>query len=308
MSDEPDLFSVPAPVKKRRRPAANAVAAGAAVPDDTKATQERKIVTALTLNGPLTYHDIAASTDIELSTVCWRMKSLKASGVVQVALGQDQQPLMRGHSQVGGIGLLAEGGLMAISGRMRVEVFTRDGFACVYCGARSNGTSLHVDHVHPRAAGGRDHIDNYVTACQRCNLGKGGRPIYPGGLSLTGILSAAELTTYLYQAKVSDLVRQPWLRMVILLTQTLQARWDPLWVPDSPVTDLHTYDANVLSALRWMVGCCEAANGDAWLYEAHLCDFARYVGCANSIDEALGSIRRYADYWMQHYYSQPGVE
>jgi 5-methylcytosine-specific restriction endonuclease McrA len=52
----------------------------------------------------------------------------------------------------------------------RVNVYKRDGHACVYCGSRD---SLTLDHVIPRSRGGRDSWDNLVTACQRCNTEKG---------------------------------------------------------------------------------------------------------------------------------------
>jgi 5-methylcytosine-specific restriction endonuclease McrA len=54
----------------------------------------------------------------------------------------------------------------------RFNVFLRDSFACQYCGA---GEDLTFDHVTPRSRGGRTTWENIVTACARCNLGKGGR-------------------------------------------------------------------------------------------------------------------------------------
>lgn len=60
---------------------------------------------------------------------------------------------------------------------LRFQVLRRDDFACVYCGAcPSDGVKLHVDHVTPRAAGGKDIIGNLVTSCAECNLGKNDDP------------------------------------------------------------------------------------------------------------------------------------
>ena len=61
----------------------------------------------------------------------------------------------------------------------RFAVLERDGFKCRYCGkgAKQNAV-LHVDHVHPRAAGGTDDLDNLVAACQECNRGKGSHLIH----------------------------------------------------------------------------------------------------------------------------------
>lgn len=62
-----------------------------------------------------------------------------------------------------------------ISKKLRFEVFKRDGFVCQYCGATPPSVILHVDHIHPVAGGGKNHIDNLITACEPCNLGKGAR-------------------------------------------------------------------------------------------------------------------------------------
>ncbi|MCC6475010.1 MAG: HNH endonuclease [Burkholderiales bacterium] len=63
----------------------------------------------------------------------------------------------------------------SISKRIRFDVFKRDGFACTYCGAHPPAVVLHVDHVLALAEGGGNEIDNLVTACAPCNLGKGAR-------------------------------------------------------------------------------------------------------------------------------------
>lgn len=60
-----------------------------------------------------------------------------------------------------------------ISKRIRFEVFKRDAFTCQYCGGHPPAVILHVDHIKALAAGGADDIDNMVTACSECNLGKG---------------------------------------------------------------------------------------------------------------------------------------
>lgn len=65
----------------------------------------------------------------------------------------------------------------AISTKTRFEVFKRDNFACQYCGAHPPGVLLHVDHIRAVADGGGNEIDNLVTACEPCNLGKGARPL-----------------------------------------------------------------------------------------------------------------------------------
>lgn len=65
-----------------------------------------------------------------------------------------------------------------ISPRMRFEVLKRDGFACVYCGAKAGGRiKLVIDHVHPFSQGGADELSNFVVACQSCNAGKSDYPV-----------------------------------------------------------------------------------------------------------------------------------
>ena len=57
---------------------------------------------------------------------------------------------------------------------LRFRVLARDNFRCVYCGrsARDDGVVLEVDHVYPKSKGGKDTMDNLVTACRDCNQGK----------------------------------------------------------------------------------------------------------------------------------------
>ena len=54
----------------------------------------------------------------------------------------------------------------------RRAVFARDGWACQYCGSRSQ---LTVDHVVPRSKGGPSSWDNIVASCAPCNRRKGDR-------------------------------------------------------------------------------------------------------------------------------------
>ena len=61
---------------------------------------------------------------------------------------------------------------MAVGKKQRFEVFKRDGFECQYCGAKPPTVVLEVDHILPRAKGGKDETDNLTTACCDCNRGK----------------------------------------------------------------------------------------------------------------------------------------
>lgn len=68
-------------------------------------------------------------------------------------------------------------GRRSIGPKKRFEVFKRDRFKCVYCGAATPSVVLEVDHVIPIAEGGSNDISNLVTACKPCNQGKGARPL-----------------------------------------------------------------------------------------------------------------------------------
>jgi hypothetical protein len=61
---------------------------------------------------------------------------------------------------------------MAVSKRLRYEIFRRDNHTCRYCGASAPDVPLRVDHVTPVALGGTDTPDNLVTSCEPCNSGK----------------------------------------------------------------------------------------------------------------------------------------
>ena len=57
----------------------------------------------------------------------------------------------------------------------RINIFSRDGFTCQYCGVRPSRSELNLDHVGPRTQGGRTTWENVVCCCVSCNRRKGGR-------------------------------------------------------------------------------------------------------------------------------------
>ena len=57
----------------------------------------------------------------------------------------------------------------------RRNVLRRDTFTCQYCGERPPRSHLNLDHVVPRAHGGRSTWENVVASCLECNRRKGGR-------------------------------------------------------------------------------------------------------------------------------------
>lgn len=66
---------------------------------------------------------------------------------------------------------------VALSKRVRFEVFKRDNFSCQYCGRHPPNVLLEVDHIIPVADGGGSEEENLLTACFACNRGKGAVPL-----------------------------------------------------------------------------------------------------------------------------------
>lgn len=62
----------------------------------------------------------------------------------------------------------------------RKAVFARDQGECQYCGDRAEN----LDHVIPRAKGGKHTWDNLVAACKRCNSRKADKTLAKSGLKL----------------------------------------------------------------------------------------------------------------------------
>ena len=65
----------------------------------------------------------------------------------------------------------------SISLSVRLDVLTRDGYKCVYCGRSSQQIDLEIDHIIPYSKGGSNQIDNLQSLCFDCNRGKGARII-----------------------------------------------------------------------------------------------------------------------------------
>lgn len=66
----------------------------------------------------------------------------------------------------------------------RINVYTRDGFRCQYCGHKRTMKALNYDHVIPSSKGGKTVWDNIVTSCIPCNLKKGAKTPEQAGLKL----------------------------------------------------------------------------------------------------------------------------
>jgi hypothetical protein len=65
---------------------------------------------------------------------------------------------------------------MSVTTQYRDRLVARDGFVCHYCGHSLEGVDYAADHIVPRSKGGKNHADNLVLACKRCNSRKNDRP------------------------------------------------------------------------------------------------------------------------------------
>ncbi len=119
-----------------------------------------------------------------------------------------------------------------ISKKKRFDVFKRDAFRCVYCGATPLTELLHIDHIKPVVDGGTNDIDNLCTACIPCNQGKGGR-------SLTDIpQSLSEKATQIAEQEEQLLAYQA--VMTAKRDRIIDETWDVI----------HVYDENCDSLAR----------------------------------------------------------
>jgi len=66
----------------------------------------------------------------------------------------------------------------------RKNIFTRDFNKCGYCGKRFSPKNLTLDHVIPKAQGGKSTWVNLVTACGPCNKFKADRTPEEAGMVL----------------------------------------------------------------------------------------------------------------------------
>ncbi|MDP6976984.1 MAG: HNH endonuclease [Myxococcota bacterium] len=66
----------------------------------------------------------------------------------------------------------------------RANIFSRDTHMCQYCAEMPPRSQLNLDHVIPRAQGGKTTWENVVCCCIPCNRRKGGRTPEQAGVKL----------------------------------------------------------------------------------------------------------------------------
>jgi len=66
-----------------------------------------------------------------------------------------------------------------IPASLRFDVLEKDNFTCQYCGAKTTDENvlLEVDHIIPISKGGDNNIENLITSCKKCNIGKSAKKL-----------------------------------------------------------------------------------------------------------------------------------
>ena len=76
-------------------------------------------------------------------------------------------------------------------------VFTRDQYICQYCGETLNQSNATVDHIIPKAKGGKTSWVNCVCSCKRCNNMKGDRDLHDTPFNLKKIPIRPKVADYI---------------------------------------------------------------------------------------------------------------
>lgn len=61
---------------------------------------------------------------------------------------------------------------------LRLAIYLRDEFHCVYCGKNLHGVDpfdITLDHIKPFSMGGSNNPSNLITACRYCNCARGAK-------------------------------------------------------------------------------------------------------------------------------------
>lgn len=69
---------------------------------------------------------------------------------------------------------------VCIRSDLRLAIYLRDRFTCVYCLADLHGahpTDITLDHIECEADGGSNEPSNLVTACRHCNSSRQDKPL-----------------------------------------------------------------------------------------------------------------------------------
>ncbi len=75
-----------------------------------------------------------------------------------------------------------------------------------------------IDHIHAVSRGGTNSLDNYLTACWKCNVDKNDRPLENWGEIIDTLPTAwdglSSLFVYLYHKDSADSTEKVWYRLL----------------------------------------------------------------------------------------------
>lgn len=114
---------------------------------------------------------------------------------------------------------------MAISKRIRFEVFKRDGFVCQYCGNKPPDVVLEADHIDPHSRGGGDDMVNLITSCFDCNRGKSDRTLTAVEVRPDAVMMAAAVQQEVAEVKLYLEAKDEEEDALLPLYQHLDAVW-----------------------------------------------------------------------------------
>lgn len=91
---------------------------------------------------------------------------------------QENQRHVQGVTQGYGKGKRRKTLSWKMSEKKRAAIYEKSNGRCFYCGAKLSyeiglDNTMHIDHITPRAKGGRNNIENLNPSCKLCNLSKG---------------------------------------------------------------------------------------------------------------------------------------
>lgn len=183
----------------------------------------------------------------------------------------------------------------ALSKRTRFEVFKRDDFQCRYCGARAPSVLLHIDHIVPVADGGSNALENLISACDGCNLGKGAKGLGEKSppVALDAANDLAEKTEQLlaYRKAMSE-----WVAAQAEFEQEVAiAVYNALWGHEDPGKMLPNTDARAAIRFIEKLGFKRVLDLAAYtgsrarkFYNYHQAWKYFYACCRNVVQEEVG--------------------
>jgi len=99
----------------------------------------------------------------------------------------------------------------------RRTIYRRDNNTCQYCGRRPGTKELSIDHVLPRAQGGKTTGENVVVACTDCNAKKADRTPEQAKMKLLKKPKKPKYNLYVGDIRVKDW--ETWLGAAYWLTE-----------------------------------------------------------------------------------------